>query len=121
MAAPTRVNAHASVLAIGTHVKSHSSIYKDLGVGKIQKVKDRQCKVEFNPSVFSRPPYRSENKILTVEEIELCPPPMELARSGQWDDAGQFEFRQMAARFLCLNKGGQLSNARTEILPHQIS
>ncbi|HLW97986.1 MAG TPA: helicase-related protein [Candidatus Acidoferrales bacterium] len=26
----------------------------------------------------------------------------------------------MAARFLCLNKGGQLSNARTEILPHQI-
>jgi superfamily II DNA or RNA helicase len=26
----------------------------------------------------------------------------------------------MAARFLTLNKGGQLSNARTEILPHQI-
>ncbi len=26
----------------------------------------------------------------------------------------------MAALFLTLNKGGQLSNARTEILPHQI-
>jgi len=26
----------------------------------------------------------------------------------------------MAARFLTMNKGGQLSNARTEILPHQI-
>ncbi len=104
----------------GTHVRSVNGIYKPLGVGRVQKVKDSQCKVEFNPSVFSRPPYRSENKILQLDEIEVCPTPLELAKAGRWDEAWKFDLRQMAARFLTLNKGGQLSNARTEILPHQI-
>ncbi|MGD1157866.1 MAG: helicase-related protein [Terriglobia bacterium] len=52
--------------------------------------------------------------------MEVCPTPLELAKVGQWDEAWKFDLRQMAARFLTLNKGGQLSNARTEILPHQI-
>ena len=103
-----------------THVRSVNGIYRSLGVGRVQKVKDRQCKVEFNPSVFSRPPYRSENKILGLDEIEVCPTPLELAKAGQGDDAWKFDLRQVGARFLTLNKGGQLSNARTEILPHQI-
>jgi hypothetical protein len=46
--------------------------------------------------------------------------PLELANTSNWDEPWKFDLRQMAARFLCLNKGGQLSNARTEILPHQI-
>jgi len=86
----------------------------------VLKVKDTQCKVEFNPSVFSRPPFRSQNYILRLDEVEICPTPLELAEAGQWDEAWKFDLRQMAARFLTLNKGGQLSNARTEILPHQI-
>jgi hypothetical protein len=90
------------------------------GVGKVQKVRDSLCKVEFNPSVFSRPPFRSQNYILSLDEVEVCPAPLELAKAGQWDEAWKFDLRQMAARFLTMNKGGQLSNARTEILPHQI-
>jgi superfamily II DNA or RNA helicase len=89
-------------------------------VGKVLKVRERLCKVEFNPSVFSRPPFRSQNYILGLDEVETCPPPLELAKGGNWDEAWKFDLRQMAARFLTLNKGGQLSNARTEILPHQI-
>jgi superfamily II DNA or RNA helicase len=89
-------------------------------VGRVQKIKDKQCKVEFNPTVFSRSPYRSENKILQLDEIKVCPSPSELAEAEHWDEPWKFDLRQMAARFLCLNKGGQLSNARTEILPHQI-
>ncbi|HEV2196756.1 MAG TPA: helicase-related protein [Candidatus Acidoferrum sp.] len=104
----------------GIQVRSVNGIYHPLGVGRVQKVRDRQCKVEFNPTVFSRPPYRSENKILNLNEIEVCATPLEQARSERWDEAWKFDLRQMAARFLCLNKGGQLSNARTEILPHQI-
>lgn len=110
----------SATIGAGTHVKSLNGIYKPLGVGLVQKVKDHQCKVEFNPTVFSRPPYRSENKILQLDEIEVCPTPFELAEANNWDEAWKFDLRQMAARFLCLNKGGQLSNARTEILPHQI-
>jgi len=97
-----------------------NAVYKALGVGRVQKVRDSQCKVEFNPSVFSRPPYRSENKILGFSEIRICPSPLSLATTSDWGEAWKFDLRQMAARFLCLNKGGQLSNARTEILPHQI-
>lgn len=105
---------------IGTHVHSVNGIYRALGVGRVQKVRESQCKVEFNPTVFSIPPYRSENKILHLSEIEVCPSPMELGTRDRWDEGWKFDLRQMAARFLCLNKGGQLSNARTEILPHQI-
>ena len=116
----TEVSPDGAPLQPGAHVRSVNGIYRSLGVGRVQKVKDHQCKVEFNPSVFSRPPYRSENKILGLDEIEVCPTPLELAKADQWDEAWKFDLRQMAARFLTLNKGGQLSNARTEILRHQI-
>ncbi len=120
MASPSSLNQKTTALEPGSHVRSRNSNYRALGVGRVQKVKDSQCKVEFNPSVFSRPPFRSQNYILRLEEVEVCPTPLELAKTGQWDDARKFDLRQMAARFLTLNKGGQLSNARTEILPHQI-
>ncbi len=120
MGTPTTQQNKTATIEPGSHVRSVNGIYRPLGVGRIQKVKDHQCKVEFNPTVFSRPPYRSENKILQLNEIELCPTPLELANAGHLDEAWKFDLRQMAARFLCLNKGGQLSNARTEILPHQI-
>ncbi len=95
-------------------------MYRDYGVGKVYKVRDGLCKVEFNPSVFSLPPFRSENFILSLDEVEICPTPLERAKAGHWEEAWKFDLRQMAARFLTTNKGGQLSNARTEILPHQI-
>ncbi len=39
---------------------------------------------------------------------------------GEWDEPWKFEMKTMAARLLAANAGGQLSNARTELLPHQI-
>ncbi len=66
------------------------------------------------------PPYRSENKILHFAEMERVDSPLDRARGGQWDEPWRFELKMQAARFLCGNKGGQLGNARTEILPHQI-
>src|SRR5207253_4902066 len=88
--------------------------------GRVQKVRNGQVKVEFNPSVFMSPPYRSENKILAVDQIEVVDSPLDRAKHGQWDEAWRFELKMLAARFLTGNKGGQLSNARTAILPHQI-
>ncbi len=120
MATPSGLNHKTATVEPGTHVRSLNSHYRALGVGTVQKVRDTQCKVEFNPSVFSRPPFRSQNYILGLDEVEVCPTPLELAKTGRWDEAWKFDLRQMAARFLTLNKGGQLSNARTEILPHQI-
>ncbi len=107
-------------LAPGAQVRSLNPIYRPHGVGKVQKVRDDLCKVEFNPGVFSKPPHRSINFLLKVAELEACPTPLDLSQAEQWEEAWKFDLRQMAARFLTLNKGGQLSNARTEILPHQI-
>ena len=66
---------HAEVdVEAGVFVRSSNKIYKPLGVGRVQKVRDSQCKVEFNPTVFSRPPYRSENKILYNFNFSLFKP-----------------------------------------------
>jgi SNF2 family DNA or RNA helicase len=104
----------------GDLVRSTNELYVPFGIGRIQKVKGPQAKVEFNPSVFMQPPYRSENKILQLGEVQRIDTPLERASRGQWDDPRRFELRVLAARFLTGNVGGQLSNARTEILPHQI-
>ena len=119
MATPSKLKT-ASVIEPGAHVRSLSAVYRPFGIGRVQKVRDHQGKVEYNPTVFSKPPHRSVNYIQALTELEICPTPLALAKAGHWGEAWKFEMRQMAARFLTLNKGGQLSNARTEILPHQI-
>ena len=98
MASPTGVNHEIAGAESGTRVRSRNSLYRAFGVGRILKVKDRLCKVEFNPSVFSRPPFRSQNYILGMDEVEICPTPLELAKAGDWDEAWKFDMRQMAAR-----------------------
>ena len=112
--------AQISAFEEGTFVRSISRIYEELGIGRIQKVRGLQAKVEFNPSVFMHPPYCSENKILPLSDLERIEQPLERASMGQWESPWRFELKMVAARFLTGNKGGQLSNARTEILPHQI-
>ena len=80
-------------------------MYRDYGVGKVCKVRDSLCKVEFNPSAFSLPPFRSENFILSLDEVEVCPTPLERAKAGHWEEAWKFDLWQMAAHFLTTNKG----------------
>lgn len=115
-----KAEALAPAFAEGDYVRSTNDIYKEYGVGRIQKARGEYAKVEFNPSVFMLPPYCSENKILRLAEIEHVDTPLERAARCQWDEPWRFELKMLAARFLTGNKGGQLSNARTEILPHQI-
>ncbi|HXG65172.1 MAG TPA: helicase-related protein [Blastocatellia bacterium] len=104
----------------GDLVRSTSKLYTSYGVGYIQKVRGAHAKVEFNPSVFMPPPFRSENKILQLAELERIDSPLDRAARNEWDEPWRFELKMAAARFLTGNKGGQLANARTEILPHQI-
>ncbi|MEI7835790.1 MAG: helicase-related protein [Planctomycetota bacterium] len=113
-------NVEVPGFAEGDLVRSTNEIYTEFGVGRIQKVRGPRAKVEFNPSVFMSPPYVSENKILLLGEVERVDLPLDRAVAGRWEEPWRFELKMLAARFLTGNKGGQLSNARTEILPHQI-
>jgi len=84
-------------------------------------VKNGVAKVEYSPGLFSEPPLYAHTKLLKIEEAVKVSDPLERALSGQWEkESWRFDLRQMAARFLAGNVGGQLSDARTEILPHQI-
>jgi len=107
-------------LKVGDLIRCTDNMYSRLGIGRIQKIRGTQCKVQFDPSVFSKPPFRSENKILRLSDVEKIYSPLEEIEKGHLDHSWKFEMKTMAARLLTANLGGQLSNARTELLPHQI-
>src|SRR5713226_5060076 len=77
----------------GELVRSTNELYKSYGVGYIQKIRGEQAKVEFNPSVFMQPPYRSENKILHLKELERVDSPLDRAARGEWNEPWRFELK----------------------------
>lgn len=108
-------------LQIGDSVLSTSSSLRPYGVGRVLMVKNGIAKVEYSPGLFSEPPLYAHTKLLKVDETQKISDPLKRALEGQWEkETWSFDLRQMAARFLTGNIGGQLSDARTEILPHQI-
>ena len=107
-------------LAEGTAVRAIKGVFMHYGIGRVQKSRNGVAKIEYSPSVFMEPPYRSESKVVRIEQLEIVETPVERAARGGWEPAARFELRMLAARLITGNKGGQLSNARTEILPHQI-
>lgn len=101
-------------------VISRNPLLSPYGKGQIQKIKNGIAKVEYVPHVFSTPPLYAHTKMLRLEETERILSPLERLKAGESDAPWKFDLRQMAALFLTGNKGGQLSNTRTELLPHQI-
>src|SRR5207253_3590110 len=92
-----KAEAESPSFADGDLVRSTNELYKSYGIGMIQKVRGAQAKVEFNPSVFMQPPYRSENKILQLAELERVHSPLNRACRGQWDEPWRFELKMLAA------------------------
>jgi len=105
----------------GDIVLSTNPLYRDLGAGVVLDVRGSQAKIEFRPTIFSDPPYITETKILDLSDLQVIKPPVERLRSGDFDETWKFELKQRAAYLLVCNREGQLSNARTDLLPHQIT
>ena len=93
---------------------------KKKGVGYVVEQRGSQVKIEFRPSVFTNPPQLSEIRISDIKNVEILPSALDLIQSGSYDEPLKFDLKQKAAHLKIENRGGQLSNARTEILPHQI-
>ena len=77
--------------------------------------------MEFRPTVFSNPPYDTVPRILSVNELFVIKSPLERLRDREFDKPWRFDLRERAARLLVCNRDGQLGDARTDLLPHQIS
>ncbi len=123
MAKKVKRLSHASgraAFAESNLVRSNNRIYAEYGIGRIRQIKKGIARVDYLPSVFMSPPYEWHQKLHPISELEKVDTPLDRAARGEWEQAWRFELKMLAARLLTANKGGQLSNARTEILPHQI-
>lgn len=91
---------------------------EDLGVGQVLRVEDvggvQQADVLFEQG--------GERRLETVEVSRLRPARdlWERLAAGDFDPPPDFLLKQLAYQFPLENSGGQLSNSRTQLLPHQI-
>jgi superfamily II DNA or RNA helicase len=91
---------------------------EDLGIGEVIRVSDSfgiyQADIVFEDTEGRR------LESFPVERLEPAPDLWERIRKGDVDDPVDFLLKQLAFQLPLQNTGGQLSNSRTNLLPHQI-
>ncbi len=102
-------------------VISTNPLHADNGIGVVQKIRGQQAEVMFHPTVFSKPPFQDISRRININELRPIKSPLERLQDGEFDEPWRFGLRTQAARLLVCNRDGQLGNARTDLLPHQIS
>ncbi|NLF40723.1 DEAD/DEAH box helicase family protein [bacterium] len=103
-------------IAAGQRVRVKGRL--DLGAGEVLRISDN-FGVYVADVVFDSDDGRRLETI-PLERLELVPDMWERARRGDWDDPRDFILKQLAHQLPMHNTGGQLSNSRTDLLPHQI-
>ncbi len=110
-----------SELVRGVMVASTDPRYAPLGMGFVQEVSEDLARVEFWPSVFKKPPHAIKVEQISKSTLYLIKSPLERLISGEYEETWKFELRQRAAHLMMCNRDGQLSDSRTDLLPHQIT
>lgn len=91
---------------------------EDLGIGEVYRVSDSfgiyQAEIAFEHGGSRR------LEIFPVERLEPAPDVWQRIRTCDVDTSLDFLLKQLAFQFPHENTGGQLSNSRTHLLPHQI-
>ena len=90
----------------------------ELGVGEVLRLCETAGE-EYADVVFeSRSGRRLET--LPLYRLERAESPWDRLRAKKFDDPRDFLLRQLAWQFALGNTGGELTNSRTQLLPHQI-
>lgn len=90
----------------------------ELGVGEVLRLCETAGE-EYADVVFeSRTGRRLET--LPLYRLERAESPWDRLRDKKFDDPRDFLLRQLAWQFALGNTGGELTNSRTQLLPHQI-
>ncbi len=91
---------------------------EDLGIVEVYRVSDvfgtRQADVMYEDTTGRH------LQSFPIERIEPAPDLWERVKGGDFDSSVDFLLKQLAFQLPLQNKGGQLSNSRTDLLPHQI-
>jgi len=90
----------------------------ELGVGEVLRVSETSG-VQVADVVFEG---RSGRRLetLPLQRLERAMSPWQKLHDGRFDDTRDFLLRQLAWQFPLGNTGGELTNSRTQLLPHQI-
>ena len=91
-------------------------------LGWFSRFSRERAKVEFRPTIFSKPPYfdrntHPEHKGASRHQIAY----RTADRTVSLTILGVSTYETRAAQLLVCNRDGQLGDARTDLLPHQIS
>lgn len=90
----------------------------ELGIGEVLRLSETGGIYAADVVFESRSGRRLET--LPVQRLEKAMSPWDKLRAGQFDNAKDFLLRQLAWQFALGNTGGELTNSRTQLLPHQI-
>jgi superfamily II DNA or RNA helicase len=90
----------------------------DLGAGEVLRVAETYGSYQADVVFETEGGRRLET--VPLERLEVVADLWERAQQGDWDPPVDFLLKQLAFQFPLLNTGGQLSNSRTDLLPHQI-
>jgi superfamily II DNA or RNA helicase len=90
----------------------------ELGVGEVFRLREDAGFYVAEVIFEDRQGRRIET--LPAERLEKALSPWEKLAQGKFDDPKDFLLRQLAWQFSLGNTGGELTNSRTQLLPHQI-
>jgi len=90
----------------------------ELGIGEVLRVSETGGLYVADVVFESRAGRRLET--LPLSRLEKASSPWDKLRAGQFDNPKDFLLRQLAWQFPLGNTGGELTNSRTQLLPHQI-
>ena len=90
----------------------------ELGIGEVLRLSETGGVYVADVVFESRAGRRLET--LPVHRLERAESPWQKLRAGHFDNPKDFLLRQLAWQFALGNTGGELTNSRTQLLPHQI-
>lgn len=91
---------------------------EDLGIVEVYRVSDVYG--SYQADVMYEDASGRHLQSFPTERLEPAPDLWERVKSGEYDSNIDFLLKQLAFQLPLMNTGGQLSNSRTDLLPHQI-
>ena len=90
-------------------------------IGKIERLGRYQARVSFRRLPWTPPEVAiPEARAFPIDQLELCRDPWSDLANGKWSDLDSVRLRVRCAELWLGNAHGQLGNARTDLLPHQV-
>jgi superfamily II DNA or RNA helicase len=105
----------------GDVVRLRDSDRLNCAIGYVERVGTYQTRVNFIRLPWTRPDLElPEMRDFPHEQLVLCRDPWAAAGAGNWSSPEEYRLRRRAVELWLSNTQGQLGNARTDLLPHQV-